>query len=77
MKTQDLSDQKSCWYNKKWVRGMNSMWKQGAMATRQTYVVTIYGINWCSTYGAQTPKLAGVAKKILSQQYSSSLAERN
>ncbi|XP_021991131.1 uncharacterized protein LOC110887875 [Helianthus annuus] len=39
--------------------------------------VTMEAIEWWSTYGAETPELAEVAKKILSQPISSSSAERN
>ena len=34
-------------------------------------------IDWWSTYGFKTPKLAKVAKKVLSQPISSSSVERN
>jgi hypothetical protein len=33
----------------------------------QAYVVTMDAIDWCVTYGSETPKLAEVAKKVLSQ----------
>ncbi|XP_023732478.1 uncharacterized protein LOC111880296 [Lactuca sativa] len=46
-------------------------------AETQTYALTIDPIDWWSTYGAKTPNLAFVAKKVLSQPVSSSLAERN
>ena len=34
-------------------------------------------INWWSTYGSETPELAKVVKKVLSQPVSRSLVERN
>ncbi|XP_076916066.1 uncharacterized protein LOC143575638 [Bidens hawaiensis] len=40
-------------------------------------VVTMEAIDGWSTYGAKTPELAEVAKKVLSQPISSSSAERN
>ncbi|KAJ9560251.1 hypothetical protein OSB04_005411 [Centaurea solstitialis] len=39
--------------------------------------VTMDAIDWWSSYGAETPELAEVAKKVLSQPISSSSAERN
>ena len=48
-----------------------------SMAATQTDVVTIDAIDWWSTYGAETPELAVIAKKVLSQPISSSSAERN
>ncbi|KAK9057621.1 hypothetical protein SSX86_022457 [Deinandra increscens subsp. villosa] len=39
--------------------------------------VTMEAIEWWSTYGAEAPELADVAKKVLSQPISSSSAERN
>ena len=38
--------------------------------------VTMSPISWWSTYGAETPELAEIAKKVLSQPISSSSAER-
>lgn len=43
----------------------------------QIDAVTMDSIDWWSTYGSETPKLAEIAKKVLSQPISSSLAERN
>ncbi|KAK9048331.1 hypothetical protein SSX86_032706 [Deinandra increscens subsp. villosa] len=43
----------------------------------QLDAVTMEAIDWWSTYGSETPELAEVAKKILSQPISSSSAERN
>ncbi|KAI3816967.1 hypothetical protein L1987_10752 [Smallanthus sonchifolius] len=43
----------------------------------QADAVTMDVIDWWATYGAETPELAEVAKKILSQPISSSSAERN
>ncbi|XP_052208031.1 uncharacterized protein LOC127811851 [Diospyros lotus] len=48
-----------------------------AMAAAQMDAVTMDGIDWWSTYGSETPDLAEVAKKVLSQPVSSSSAERN
>ncbi|KAI3698708.1 hypothetical protein L2E82_42453 [Cichorium intybus] len=48
-----------------------------SMAATQADAVTMDGIDWWSTYGAETPELAEVAKKVLSQPISSSWAERN
>ncbi|KAI3790548.1 hypothetical protein L2E82_03661 [Cichorium intybus] len=48
-----------------------------SMAATQADAVTMDGIDWWSTYGAETPELAEVAKKVLSQPISSSSAERN
>ncbi|KAJ9538755.1 hypothetical protein OSB04_031488 [Centaurea solstitialis] len=39
--------------------------------------VTMDAIDWWSNYGSETPELAEVAKKVLSQPISSSSAERN
>ncbi|GKC42705.1 hypothetical protein Tco_1060427, partial [Tanacetum coccineum] len=39
--------------------------------------VTMDAVDWWSTYGSETPELADVAKKVLSQPISSSSAERN
>ncbi|KAK8633710.1 hypothetical protein V6N13_014549 [Hibiscus sabdariffa] len=41
-----------------------------------TSAVTVDAIDWWSIYGSQTPELAEVAKKVLSQPISSSSAER-
>ena len=53
--------------------------KKGIYARRATQIdaVTMNPIDWWSTYGAETPELAEVAKKVLSQPISSSSAERN
>ncbi|XP_038709524.1 uncharacterized protein LOC120004292 [Tripterygium wilfordii] len=48
-----------------------------AMAAAQLDAVTMDAIDWWSTYGSETPELAEVAKKVLSQPISSSSAERN
>ena len=48
-----------------------------AMAAAQTDALSMDSIDWWSTYGSETPELAEVAKKILSQPISSSSAERN
>ncbi|KAL4556082.1 hypothetical protein LXL04_038722 [Taraxacum kok-saghyz] len=48
-----------------------------SMPATQTDAVTMDAIDWWSTYGAETPELAEVAKKVLSQPISSSSAERN
>lgn len=45
--------------------------------TAQLDVVTMDAIDWWSTYGSETPELAEIAKKVLSQPISSSSAERN
>ncbi|KAK8547458.1 hypothetical protein V6N12_031595 [Hibiscus sabdariffa] len=47
-----------------------------SMPQAQMDVVTIDAIDWWSIYGSQTPELAEVAKKVLSQPISSSSAER-
>jgi len=43
----------------------------------QADAVTMDPIDWWATYGSETPELAEVAKKVLSQPISSSSAERN
>ncbi|KAJ0569473.1 putative HAT dimerization domain, ribonuclease H-like superfamily [Helianthus annuus] len=43
----------------------------------QADAVTMDAVDWWGTYGSETPELAEVAKKVLSQPISSSLAERN
>ncbi|KAJ9538361.1 hypothetical protein OSB04_031094 [Centaurea solstitialis] len=43
----------------------------------QMDAVTMEAIDWWATYGAETPELADVAKKVLSQPISSLSAERN
>jgi hypothetical protein len=48
-----------------------------AMAAAQLDAVTMDAIDWWSTYGSETPELAQVAKKVLSQPISSSSAERS
>ncbi|XP_023767978.1 uncharacterized protein LOC111916547 [Lactuca sativa] len=48
-----------------------------ALPSAQIDVVTMETIDWWSTYGADTPNLVVLAKKILSQPISSSSAERN
>ena len=48
-----------------------------SMAETQTDALTMDPIDWWSTYGAETPDLALLAKKVLSQPISSSSAERN
>ncbi|KAJ9558147.1 hypothetical protein OSB04_012761, partial [Centaurea solstitialis] len=48
-----------------------------AMASTQADTLTLDAIDWWSMYGSETPDLAEVAKKVLSQPISSSLAERN
>ncbi len=47
------------------------------MPAAQIDTVTMDSIDWWSTYGSETPELAKVAKKVLSQPISSSSAERN
>ncbi|CAO2817644.1 unnamed protein product [Amaranthus hypochondriacus] len=47
-----------------------------SMPQAQMDVVTLEAIDWWSMYGSQTPDLAEVAKKVLSQPISSSSAER-
>ncbi|XP_074297184.1 uncharacterized protein LOC141627876 [Silene latifolia] len=47
------------------------------MKAAQEDALIMDGITWCSSYGAETPELAQIAIKILSQPISSSLAERN
>ncbi|GMI98610.1 hypothetical protein like AT5G33406 [Hibiscus trionum] len=46
------------------------------MPQAQMDVVTMDAIDWWSIYGSQTPELAEVVKKVLSQPISSSSAER-
>ncbi|KAK8634108.1 hypothetical protein V6N13_014937 [Hibiscus sabdariffa] len=46
------------------------------MPQAQMDVVTMDAIDWWSIYGSQTPELAEVAKKVLSQPISFSSAER-
>ncbi|GJR24789.1 hypothetical protein Tco_0973316 [Tanacetum coccineum] len=41
------------------------------------FAITMDAVDWWSTYGSETPKLADVSKKVLSQPISSSSAERN
>lgn len=48
-----------------------------SMAAAQIDAVTMDAIDWWSSYGSETPDLADVAKKVLSQPISSSSAERN
>lgn len=48
-----------------------------SMAATQMCAVTMEPIDWWLSYGSKTPELADVAKKVLSQPISSSLAERN
>ncbi|KAL4558645.1 hypothetical protein LXL04_036846 [Taraxacum kok-saghyz] len=48
-----------------------------ALAGTQTDAVTMDAIDWWATYGVETPDLADVAKRVLSQPISSSSAERN
>ncbi|KAI3524020.1 hypothetical protein L1887_02614 [Cichorium endivia] len=48
-----------------------------SMTATQTDALTMDGIDWWATYGSETPELAEVAKKVLSQPISSSSAERN
>ncbi|KAF2302566.1 hypothetical protein GH714_037795 [Hevea brasiliensis] len=48
-----------------------------SMPAAQIDAVTMDSIDWWSTYGSETPELAEVAKKVLSQPISSSSAERN
>lgn len=48
-----------------------------SMATTQTKNVTIYSIDWWITYRSETPKLVEIAKNVLSQSISISLAEGN
>ncbi|GKC04516.1 hAT dimerization domain, ribonuclease H-like domain protein [Tanacetum coccineum] len=43
----------------------------------QIDTVTMDPIDWWSTYDSETPELAEIAKKVLSQPVSSSSAERN
>ncbi|GMI83643.1 hypothetical protein like AT1G79740 [Hibiscus trionum] len=47
-----------------------------SMPQAQMDDVTMDAIDWWSIYGSQTPELAEVAKKVLSQPISSSSAER-
>nr|KAJ0200836.1 hypothetical protein LSAT_V11C600315340 [Lactuca sativa] len=53
--------------------------KKGLYALVAAYMdaVTMDAIDWWSSYGSETPKLAVIAKKVLSQPISSSSAERN
>ncbi|KAM0851063.1 hypothetical protein ACQ4PT_052675 [Festuca glaucescens] len=53
--------------------------KKGLFALPQVQLdaVTMNPIDWWFNYGAETPELAEVAKKVLSQPISSSSAERN
>ncbi|KAK1438667.1 hypothetical protein QVD17_04476 [Tagetes erecta] len=46
-------------------------------AATQADAVTMDAIDWWGTYGAETPELAEVAKRVLSQPITSSSAERN
>ncbi|VFQ60062.1 unnamed protein product [Cuscuta campestris] len=46
-------------------------------AATQADAVTMDPIDWWATYGSETPELAEIAKKVLSQPISSSSAERN
>ncbi|KAL7595929.1 hypothetical protein Lser_V15G28975 [Lactuca serriola] len=48
-----------------------------SLSVAQMDAVTMEAIDWWSTYGVETPELADVAKKVLSQPISSSSAERN
>ncbi|KAL4563954.1 hypothetical protein LXL04_028003 [Taraxacum kok-saghyz] len=48
-----------------------------ALVGTQADAVTMDPIDWWATYGADTPDLADVAKRVLSQPISSSSAERN
>ena len=48
-----------------------------ALAAAHMDAVTMDAIDWWSSYGSETPELAVIAKKILSQPISSSSAERN
>lgn len=48
-----------------------------AMLPAQADAMTMDSIDWWSSYGSETPELAEVAKKVLSQPISSSSAERN
>ena len=41
-----------------------------SMAATQTDVMTMDVIDWWSTYGVETPELAVIAKKVLSQPIS-------
>jgi len=47
------------------------------MPTAQLDDVTMDAIDWWSTYGSETPELAKVANKVLSQPISSSSAKRS
>ncbi|GKC11047.1 putative hAT dimerization domain, ribonuclease H-like superfamily protein [Tanacetum coccineum] len=53
--------------------------KKGLYARPEAQIdaVTMDPIDWWSTYGSETPELAEIAKKVLSQPVSSSSAERN
>nr|KAJ0217538.1 hypothetical protein LSAT_V11C300126940 [Lactuca sativa] len=48
-----------------------------SMASSQMDAVTMDAIDWWSSYGSETPDLANVAIRVLSQPISSSSAERN
>ena len=48
-----------------------------ALPIVQTDATTMSPIDWCSNYGSETPNLAEVALKVLSQPISSSSAERS
>jgi hypothetical protein len=48
-----------------------------AMEAAQIDAVTMDAIDWWSSYGSETPELAEVAIRVLSQPISSSSAERN
>ena len=52
--------------------------KEGIFGTLAARIeaVTMSPISWWSTYGAETPELAKISKKVLSQPISSSSAER-
>ena len=52
--------------------------KEGLFGTpaARTDAVAMSTISWLSTYGSQTPELAKIALKVLSQPISSSSAER-
>nr|KAJ0203244.1 hypothetical protein LSAT_V11C500252820 [Lactuca sativa] len=48
-----------------------------ALAAAHMDAVTMDAIDWWSSYGSETPELASLEKKVLSQPISSSSAERN
>lgn len=48
-----------------------------SLVATQADALTMDAIDWWATYGSETLELAEVAKKVLSQLISSSLAERN